>query len=308
MKAGLRRSARLSMMVVLLFGGLLTVLVVFPMRDQAWRDRTVARWSRALLRATGIRLQVQEVPASGPAEGVDAGPPAAEAHAAMPETPVAARRPVMIVANHVSWVDIFAINAVQPSCFVAKDDIASWPLIGTLVGRVGTLFLERGRRQAVHHAIQRVAESLRDGRRIAVFPEGTTGTGDTLMPFHANLIEAAVQAEADLQPIALRYRGRDGERLSGEGGVMDFVGDISFVGSVWRITGSPMVWAEVRALPVIALPDWAGNRARHQLARSAREAIASDLGLPLDDSVAEGLREVLIRPASGTEDGSRAPR
>ncbi|MFT3802250.1 MAG: lysophospholipid acyltransferase family protein [Burkholderiaceae bacterium] len=299
----LRRAWRLPAMVALLFGGLITVIVVFPMIGPPRRDRTVATWSRWLMRSSGIRIREP----GGESEGMakDAAEPVADAQA-----DVAADSPAgtssagmsteipsagLLVANHVSWVDIFVINALAPSSFIAKDDIARWPLIGTLVGRVGTLFLERGKRHAVHRALTVVAEQLRAGRRVAVFPEGTTGTGDVLQPFHANLIEAAVKAEAPLLPVGLRYRGLNGERLSGEGGVIDFVGSrIGFLGSVWRITGASGVVAEIHRLPPIVAPDDSGNRARHLLAAQARQAISERLAIPMDDTTPEtvkGLRE-----------------
>ncbi len=307
----LRRAWRLPTMVALLFGGLVTVTVVFPMIGPARRDRTVATWSRWLMRSSGIRIEerggeFEDVGGlADDARGADAHVDARADMRDAASTVASADRPAavpvdlpaggLLVANHVSWVDIFVINALAPSSFIAKDDIARWPLIGTLVGRVGTLFLERGKRHAVHRALTVVAEQLRAGRRVAVFPEGTTGSGDVLQPFHANLIEAAVKADAPLLPIGLRYRGLNGERLSGEGGVIDYVGPrIGFLGSVWRITGASGVVAEIHPLAPISVPDDGGNRARHLLAAQARQAISERLAIPMDDTVPEtvkGLRE-----------------
>ncbi|MFT4101351.1 MAG: lysophospholipid acyltransferase family protein [Burkholderiaceae bacterium] len=306
----LRRAWRLPTMVALLFGGLLTVTMVFPMIGPARRDRTVATWSRWLMRSSGIRIQEWGEESGAAMRGAvaaaqtmtadlsvtvadPAADPAADPSA---ETPVDMPVAGLLVANHVSWVDIFVINALAPSSFIAKDDIARWPLIGTLVGRVGTLFLERGKRHAVHRALTVVAEQLRAGRRVAVFPEGTTGSGDVLQPFHANLIEAAVKADAPLLPVGLRYRGLNGERLSGEGGVIDFVGSrIGFLGSVWRITGASGVVAEIHRLPPIVAPDDSGNRARHLLAAQARQAISERLAIPMDDTTPETVKELRER-------------
>ena len=107
----------------------------------------------------------------------------------------------LVVANHLSWLDIFAIDALCPASFVAKSEIARWPLVGTLVARAGTLFIERGRRHAVHRLIEHIERSLQAGGRVAVFPEGTTGAGHALLPFHANLIQAAVDAQAPVVPV-----------------------------------------------------------------------------------------------------------
>lgn len=270
--AAARRTWRIPWSLLLLFGGLFTVILLFPLMRPARRDATVAAWSAMLLRACGLRTHVHYAPG----------------------TPLLSTRSGgrMLVANHVSWLDIFLIDAVAPSCFIAKADIARWPLIGTLVGRVGTIFLERGKRHAVHDALVHVAGQLEAGRRIAIFPEGTTGSGENLLPFHANLIQSAVRAGVPVDPIGLRYTGLAGESVSGEGGTMNFVGEITFVGSWWRIIGAPGVIAHLHVLPEIppAMPE--DSKARHRLARVAREAIAVSLGLPLEDSLPETVREL----------------
>jgi 1-acyl-sn-glycerol-3-phosphate acyltransferase len=184
----------------------------------------------------------------------------------------------MLVANHVSWIDIFAINAIAPSCFVAKADIAAWPLIGTLVGRVGTLFLERGRRHAVHDALHKVAALL---VRVAGWcsPRARPASGIGCCPSMATVVQAAVQAgvRSTRSVCATRHgRGVPG----GPDGAMHFVGDISFVASLMRILGAPGVIAElhVRQITTVAadraLPGMpAGNRGATQVA--GRHASAS---------------------------------
>lgn len=277
----LRRTWRLPWAVALLLGGLFTVLLVFPLMSGARCDRTIAGWSRWLLRACGVRLRIVQPPAATPVTAL---------------TSRSGGR--MLVANHISWIDIFVIDAIAPSCFIAKDDIARWPLIGTLVARAGTLFLARGKRHAVHQAIGVIAEQLRAGRRIAVFPEGTSGSGETLMPFHANLIEAAVQAGVPVDPVGLRYRGLAGESLAGPAGTMHFVGEISFMESFWRIIGAPGVWAEIHPLEALApVPGASGNRLRHQFAAAARTSIAERLALPLADEIPDEVQRLRQRAA-----------
>jgi 1-acyl-sn-glycerol-3-phosphate acyltransferase len=268
--AALRRGWRLPAACVLLLGGLVTVLLVFPLMRAERRDATVAAWSRLLLRACGMRLVVDPAFGAPPLAGRGGGR--------------------MLVANHVSWVDIFAINAIAPSCFIAKADIARWPLIGTLVGRVGTLFLERGRRHAVHDALHKVASLLAQGRRIAVFPEGTTGDGLALLPFHANLVQAAVQARVPIDPVGIRYAGLRGEPVSGPGGAMDYVGEVTFVESLWRIIGAPGIVATLRPLPELPVEAAPTNRSRHERAQAARTAISRALDLPLEDNLPEVVR------------------
>lgn len=280
--AALRRLARLPLLAALLAGGLFTVLALFPFGGEAFRRRAIRRWSRMLVAACGVRT----VPVTA-----DGARPLAELPAGS-----------LVVANHVSWLDIFVIHSQSPCAFVAKAEIRDWPLLGTLVSRTGTLFLERGKRHAVHRMIEHVGRRLEAGGRVAVFPEGTTSDGRRLLPFHANLIEAAVRARAPVVPVGLRYvdcasdlaawraasedppaRGPDG--LSG---VVEYVGDITFVASLWRIIGSPGVRCEVHALAAIDPQPLA----RHAVAQLARDAIASRLALPREDALPEKLREL----------------
>jgi 1-acyl-sn-glycerol-3-phosphate acyltransferase len=278
--AAVRTAVRLCAVCALLLAGLAIVLAVFPVLGEQRRQATIARWSQALLAACGVRLAVRE------SAGV---------------VPLA-QRPGgrMVLANHVSWLDIFMINAVAPSCFVAKADIAHWPLVGTLVARVGTLFLRRDRRHAVHEALQRMQGLLAQGRRLAVFPEGTTSIGDRLLPFHGNLVEAAVQAGVAVDPVGLRYRGLAGEFLGEPDATMHFVGDISFVASLLRILAAPGVVGEVHVCREVALlhavdgqgPDVAGSRARHRVAQEARHRISQALDLPLEDRLPDVVRDL----------------
>ena len=291
-------------MIALLLGGLATVLLLFPVLNQRRRDRLVQQWSGLLVRSCGVRIKID---------------PAAAAQIDD------ASRGRMIVANHISWLDIFVINAIAPSCFIAKSDIAAWPLIGTLVGRVGTLFLERGKRHAVHDMIQKAQARLREGRRIAVFPEGTTSDGLRLLPFHGNLIEAAVQTPTGVVPIGLRYQDSRGMTQSGDGGAMNFEGDMTFVASVMRILRGRDVIALV--LPLAELrpaslptslsdqsPDKLSNQSpdkspdkspelgtgaskqRHRLASAARQQLSAALALPLEDNIPEIVRDLRAAP------------
>ncbi len=132
------------------------------------------------------------------------------------------------LANHVSWLDIFAINAMLPSRFIAKAEIGKWPLLGVLVSRSGTLFIERGRRHAVAAMNKTVREHLKLGETIVVFAEGTTTDGSELLPFHSNVIAPALDVGAEIWPIAIRYTER-GKRSAAaafidEMGYSDFAG------------------------------------------------------------------------------------
>lgn len=273
--AALRRVVRLPQVVALLFAGLAIVTLAFPLSGPGFRRAAIRLWSRCLCRGCGLRLV--ELPAPG-ARPLSALPPGR-----------------LIVANHISWLDIFAIDAHCPASFVAKAEIARWPLVGALVARAGTLFIERGKRRAVHRMVEHIDLNLRAGGRVAVFPEGTTGDGRSLLPFHANLVQAALVAGVPLVPVGLRYLDADGSPARS----IEFVGDTTFVASMWRILGAPPVRCEVHPLPEL-VPEPAVDR--HALAGRARAALAARLGLPLQDATPASI--AALRVASAAHPGA----
>lgn len=226
-----------------LLAGLCACALIFPWAAAARRDRIVQRWSRKLLAIVGVRVQ-QEV-----------GVPALE-HA-------------MIVANHVSWLDIFVINSLHPCHFVAKSEIREWPVLGWLAEKGGTVFLARGNRRELRHIFKGMVSALERGERVAFFPEGTTAAQGTVLPFHANLFEAAVDARVLVQPYALRYLTAQGQLHPS----VDFTGDISFAQSMLAVLSGPAIEARLTCLPALA-----GDGAhRRELAQAAHDAVAAVL-------------------------------
>jgi 1-acyl-sn-glycerol-3-phosphate acyltransferase len=260
----LRIALRAPLAIALLLGGLATIALVFPRASYATRDRIIARWSRWLLRACGIRLIEQ--PAAG-----------AQSLSSL-------HGPALLVANHISWIDIFLMLATTSAHFVAKIEIASWPVVGRLVIGAGTLFIERGKRHAVHQLNERIASMLAAGRRIAVFPEGTTSDGLRLLQFHGNLLEPALRAQAPMIPVGIRYTDLKGQYSPD----IDFTGNMSFGASMKNILGAPGFIATLHTLSALAEPG-----TRQLAARAARAAIANQLSLPLDDTVPDTLRTAL---------------
>ena len=228
--------------------GLWTCAVVFPLIDSRGRERRIKRWSGQLLSICGVQLEVR--------------------HAA--GTQQLAR--ALIVSNHVSWLDIFVINAHHPCRFVAKSDIRDWPLIGWLSHRAGTVFLARGNRREVRKIYEGLVSSIHAGHRVAFFPEGTTTAQGSLLPFHANLFEAAIEAEVPIQPFALRYVDTNGEHHH----AVDFIGDMSFAQSIAAILKTRQIRAELVRLPVI---DTSGAH-RRDIAQASRSSVAQALGHP----------------------------
>jgi 1-acyl-sn-glycerol-3-phosphate acyltransferase len=184
--------------------GTLTCAFIFPFLGPPQRMQRVRRWSVRLLRSLGIELRSSGTPHPGP---------------------------LLVVANHVSWLDIVAINAVHPARFVSKADVRAWPLIGWLVACGGTLFIERERKRDALRVVHQVAAALKAGEIVAVFPEGTTSDGRGLLPFHANLLQAAISTETPVQPVVLRFA----DSSTAFSPAAAYVGDTSLVQSLWWI-------------------------------------------------------------------------
>jgi len=226
--------------------GVATTTFVFPLLSPAARRKAIARWSRRLLRMLNVDARVH-------------GAPALDGN-------------VLVVANHVSWLDIFVLNALTPVRFVAKAELARWPVAGRMIRGVGTLFVERERRKDARRVNAHAADALSRGDIVAVFPEGTTTDGSELLPFKSALLQPIVDAQGRVQPMAIRYRGPGGEPSRAPA----YVGDESFFASFWRVTGTRALVVELHAPP--ALPAHATHR--RDLARSAEAAIRSALAEP----------------------------
>ena len=225
--------------------GLWSCALVFPLTDAVGRAWRIQHWSLKLLAICGVTVDIR--------------------HAMPGAMPMRA----LIVANHVSWLDIFVINALHPSRFVAKSDIRSWPVLGWLSAQAGTIFIARGRVRDVRRIFENLVHSLRDGEHVAFFPEGTTAAQGTLLPFHANLFEAAIDAGVPIQPLALRYLNAEAQ-LAHEA---DFIGDTTFAGSMLTILKSGRLRAELIVLPPI---DSTGAH-RRELAAAAQAVIGAAL-------------------------------
>ncbi len=237
---------RILRLILHLLAGLSTCALVFPFTDSAGRAQRIKAWSIKLLKLCGIRVTI---------------------HKATREPTPATE---LIVANHVSWLDIFVINSLQPCRFVAKSDIRDWPLIGWLCEKAGTIFIARGRQRDVRRIYEGLVESIHAGDRIAFFPEGTTSAQGQVLPFHANLFEAAIEAKAPIQPYALRYTDAAGNLHP----ATEFVGDMTFAQSVIAVLKSKGIKAELMILPVID----SGDAHRRALAGAARRSIGNALG------------------------------
>jgi 1-acyl-sn-glycerol-3-phosphate acyltransferase len=186
----------------------------------------------------------------------------------------------LIVSNHVSWLDVFVLNSVIPMRFVAKSEVRSWPVIGWLCARAQTLFIERGKMRSAARINTSMAELLQQGESLAVFPEGTTTDGAQVALFHSSLMQPAIDAGAQVHPIAIRYQNRRGERSQDA----SYIDDVSLGQSIWRILCSPHL--QVRLLLTPAL-DVRGVE-RRELAIQARQQINTALeAMQLSAALAE---------------------
>lgn len=245
---------RIALLLVHALAGIAIAATLFRRLAQARRNRIIRAWSRLLLALCGVRLVVTGVPL----------PPTLAATGVAPGGR-------LLLANHVSWLDVFAVLAALPSRFVAKSEIRAWPLLGTLVSLVGTLYIERGRRHAVATMNHQVRDRLRDGETVAVFPEGTTTDGRSLLPFHSNLVAPAIEVGCDCWPVALRYTEAGQPSTAAA-----FVGEMSLAACLWYILVARRLCVEVAFLDPVPT---GGERNRHHVAEAASAAIAAHLGL-----------------------------
>lgn len=240
----LRAPWRLLRSVLHALHGVAIVLLRFPSLDRAGRQAQVRWWSAKMLRLLGIRLDVQ-----------GAFRPGAK----------------LLVANHVSWLDILAVHAVCPEArFVSKADVQRWPLVGRLVEAGATLYIERERKRDALRVVHQVAEALQAGDTVAVFPEGTTGDGHALLPFHANLLQAAIATGAPVQPLALRYA----DARHAVSPAAQWLGDTTLLGSLWKIAAADGLVVRVQVLTA----EGSRHADRRALSEQVRGIIGSALG------------------------------
>ena len=188
----------------------------FPNYSDDQQARYVEVWARGMLAVIGIEVRVKGHPATGP---------------------------VLMAANHISWLDILVMHAACHCRFVAKAEIRGWPLLGTLTTGGGSLYIERSSNRDALRVVHQMAEALQQGHVLAVFPEGGTGDGITLLPFHANLLQAAISVNAPIQPIALQFIDAHTHDISLAPCYRD---NDTLIGSLWRTLCAPPLLAQVR--------------------------------------------------------------
>jgi 1-acyl-sn-glycerol-3-phosphate acyltransferase len=221
----------------------MAVMMRFPHLTALQRHERIRWWASGLLRVMGLTVEVSGTPRPGA---------------------------TLIVANHVSWLDIAAIHAAAPHArFVSKADVLSWPLLGWLIKNAGTLFIERERKRDALRVVHAVAASMQAGETVAVFPEGTTGAGPDLLPFHANLLQAAVATATPVQPVVLRFDDATGRFCE----AAQYIGDTTLLQSLWRVASARRMTVKVQVMPPMSTE----HADRRLLAEHLREVMGQRL-------------------------------
>ena len=240
----LRAVGRLLRASVHVLRGIWIAVLHFPRLGPEARAARIQWWSARTMALMGVRLEASGTPRPGAK---------------------------LLVGNHISWLDIMAIHAVCPEArFVSKADVKRWPLLGTLVAAAGTLFIERERKRDALRVVHQMAEALQAGQTVAIFPEGTTSDGHALLPFHANLLQAAIASEVPVQPVALRYA----DAQSAVSPAVGYVGDVTLLQSLWSVACADGLVARVQVL--------AAESVRHADRRRLAEHLAAQIMAALD--------------------------
>lgn len=223
-----------------MLAGVTLAALVFPFLGPLRRRWLKRWWSARLVRCLGVELQIR-------GDG-DVAPGC------------------LLVANHVSWLDIFLINAAWPAAFISKAEVRQWPLFGWLATKSETVFLHRGSRGHAKVVNGKIAALLGEGQYVALFPEGTTTDGRSLHNFHGALLQPAIDAGAPIQPLAIAYRLPDGRFTRAPA----YDGDVSLGECLRAIVAERRIVARIDVAPALdtrATPD------RKALAHTARAAI-----------------------------------
>ena len=235
------RGYRIFRVALHILRGLLTAALFFPLVDKPRRSVAIRRWSARLVKLLNVRVTVRGPIPNFPGQGV------------------------MLVANHVSWLDVYLIDSICPAHFIAKSEMQNWPVFGWFAEKIGTLFIERAKRRDTARINRHLADLLRQGDYIALFPEGTTSNGAQVRTFHGSLIQPAVDSNAMLCPVGIRYLNADGSINFASA----YIDDMSLWVSLQRVVSQKTLYVEMIFTPAIPTQ----GRHRRELAAQAHAAI-----------------------------------
>jgi len=224
--------------------------IKFPRLSRERKLEEIRNWSQKTLDVLGIQV-VHETPFS-----------VAHSEAA----------PRLLVANHVSWIDALIIQTIQPSIFVAKSEVRSWPIVGSIATGCGVVYVNRGSPASARHMVDELSSALHHGYCVAGFPEGTSSEGSSVKLFHGNLFEAAINLNIHVQPLAIRYTNPHTGALCLKAA---FIGDIGFVQSLHQVMSSKGIQAKVQLCETLS-PE---GHTRRTLAHMSQRSVSSQLEL-----------------------------
>lgn len=238
----LRASLRLPLIVLMLLAGLFVAKTVIPWagpasssRYRKIRNPCVRTWCRIVCRILKLEIQRHGIPES---------------------------KANLWVSNHISWLDILALATEHDLVFVAKHEVSTWPLMGSIFSGIGTLFIRRGDREATQEMARTMQNHLEAGIPLMLFPEATTTDGSEVRRFGSKLLEPAIESQSHLQPLALRYEGASKE-------IAPFVGDDTFVEHLLRV----LTLKEIRLIISYGAAIGPENLPKEQLAQSLRQSV-----------------------------------
>ncbi len=250
MSHSLRLTWRAPLLLLLILGGIAIALTSTLLLGRHWSARPIGKriimgWKRAVAWCVDLKVQL---------------------HGRIHE------QPTLLIANHISWLDIIGIGARIPTVFVAKSDVLRWPLIGHLARLSGTEFIDRNSPVALRAANTAIVKRIRAGEHVVFFAEGTTGDGTQVLPFKSGIFQLPIEHGIPLQTLALRYV-RDGERDT----VAPFIGDDGFVQHLLRIIAAGTTELRLQLGHTLCQSADSHMNDRHSLAQSCRLSISQQL-------------------------------
>ncbi len=248
----LTRYFRISRVAVHTLIGVITVSTVFPFASPVLKLRLIRWWNKRLLAAFNLRVTT---------------------HGHVPLNHMAG---MLFIANHISWVDVHALNSLVPLRFIAKSEISRWPIFGYLAKSADVLFIDRDKRKDAVRIVHITASSLAAGDNLCLFPEGTTTDGTTMMPFKSSIVQAAIHANATIHPVAIRYPNAQG----GANTAMAYAGETTMKESMQQILLQQQPTVELHFLAPIATVNLSNDdKDRRKLTTLIEQTIKEKLGL-----------------------------
>ena len=233
----------MTMKVFLLIGHILSACIqclILPFLPYSLRSKLIQLWSRTLLSIFKIRLTIH-----GNRQLFND------------------RQSAMVVSNHISWIDIHVINTVSPVIFVAKSDVAKWPIFGWIARQIGTIFIVREKISDIKRVLNLMAQYLSSHKKVCIFPEGTSTDGQTVLTFRSNLFQAAINSKARVLPICITYK-EQGKYSD----VTAFIGDMGLIDSIKKMLKSSVMEVHVHILEPLS-----DIHSRQDLADRAHQSI-----------------------------------